>query len=94
MVYFVDGVFYSLMSNYKVDISLFSLVKSEEYFFNFLFGRESFERIFLGLNKDMVHYRGLYLKALEKRKTKKDGEAKYTAETKYTVYGFAIVLQY
>ena len=94
LVYFVDRVLYSHEPNSKVDLSLFSLVESDEDFFNFPFGRESFERIFLGLNKDMVHNRGLYLKALEKRKTKKDGEAKYTAETKYTVYGFAIVLQY
>ena len=56
LVYFVDGMLYSHESNSKVDISLFSLVVSEEDFFNFSFGKESFERAFLGLNKDMFHY--------------------------------------
>ena len=42
----------------------------------------------------MVHLRSLYMKAVEKIKAKKDGEAKYTIEAKYTVYGYAIALQY
>ena len=46
------------------------------------------------MDKDMVHLRSLYMKAIEKRKAKKDGEAKYTIEAKYTVYSDAISLQY
>ena len=42
----------------------------------------------------MIHFRSLYMKAVEKRKAKKAGEAKYTLEAKYTVYGYVIILQY
>ena len=73
---------------------LFSLVEREKDFFKYPFGTKSFKRILLRLNKDMVYFRSLYMKAVEKRKTKKDGEAKYTVEAKYMVYGYAITLQY
>ena len=34
------------------------------------------------------------MKAIEKSKAKKAGEEKYTLEAKYTIYGYAIALQY
>ena len=34
------------------------------------------------------------MKAVEKRKAKKAGEAKYTLEAKHTIYRYAITLQY
>ena len=68
LVYFVNGVLYSHNSNSKVDMSLFSLVESKEDFFKYPFGKESFKKILIGLNKVMIHYRGLYLKVLEKER--------------------------
>ena len=53
---------------------------------------ESFKRTLLGVDKDMVHLRSLYLKSLEKRNAKKDRGLKYTAKAKCTVYGYAIAL--
>ena len=69
-----------------VERSLFSIVESEEDFFKYPFGRESFEKTLTRLDKDMVYFRVLYMKALKKRKKKKAGEAKYTAEEKYIHY--------
>ena len=77
-----------------IHTNLFSLIKREEDFFKYHFGTESFKRTLIGLDKDMVHLRSLYLKSLEKRNAKKDGGPKYTAEAKYTVYDYAIALQY
>ena len=94
LVHFVDGVLYSQDANAKVDMYLFSLVEREEDFFNYPFGTESFKRTLIGLDKDMVHLRSLYLKSLEKRNAKKDGATKYTAKAKYIVYGYTIALQY
>ena len=34
------------------------------------------------------------MKSLEKRNAKKDGGTKYTVKAKYTVYGYALTLQY
>ena len=69
-------------------------MEREENFFKYPFGRESFQRTFFRVDKNMVHLRSLYMKAVEKRKAKNAGEAKYTQEAKYTVYGYAIALQY
>ena len=55
---------------------------------------KSFQRTLLGVDKDIGHLQSLYMKAVEKRNAKKDGEAKYTTEAKYTIYGYAIALQY
>ena len=94
LVYFIDGVFYLHKLNSKVDIYLFSLVEREDDFFKYPSGRESFQMILLGVDKDMVHIRSLYMKSVEKRKMKKVGETKYTLEVKYTVYGYVVALQY
>ena len=59
-------------------MSLFSLVKSEEDFFKYPFGMESFHMTLIGVDKDMVHLQSLYTKAVEKRKNKKVGETRYT----------------
>ena len=93
LVYFIDGVLYSHEPNSKVDMYLFSLVERED-FFKCPFGRESFQRTLLGVDKHMVHLRSLYMKVVEKRKAKKVGEVKYNPEAKYTVYGYVIALQY
>ena len=69
---------------------LFSLVESEEDFFKYPFGRESFQMTLLGVDKDMVHLRSLYIKSIKTRKMKKAGETKYTTEAKYTIYGYVI----
>ena len=58
LVYFIDGVFYSHQPNSKVEMYLFSLVESEEDFFKYPFGRESFHRTFPGVDKGMVHLMG------------------------------------
>ena len=42
----------------------------------------------------MVHLQSLYMMAVENKKAKKVGEVKYTAKAKYTIYGYAIALQY
>ena len=88
LVYFVDGVLYSHKSNLKVEMSLFSLVESEEDFFKYFFSREFFQRTLLRLDKDMVHLWSLYIKVVEKRKNKKAEETKYTPEAKYTIYSY------
>ena len=62
--------------------------------FKYLFGTKSFKRTLLGMDNDMVHLRRLYLKSLEKRNAKKNGDPKYIVKAKYTVYGYAIALQY
>ena len=94
LLYFIDGVLHSHEPNSKVGIYLFLLVECEEDFFKYPFGRESFQRTLIGVDKDMIHFRSLYMKAVEKIKAKKAGEAKYTLEAKYTVYGYVIILQY
>ena len=42
----------------------------------------------------MVHLWSIYTKVVEKRKNKKVGETKYTLEVKYTIYNYALALQY
>ena len=93
MVHFVNGPLYLHDSNAKVDMYL-SLIECKEDFFKYPFGTESFKRTLIGLDKDIVHLRGLYLKSLQKRNEKKEEGPKYTAEAKYTVYGYAIAFQY
>ena len=57
LVYFIDGVLYSHSHepNSKVETSLFSLVESKEDFFKYPFGKESFQRTLIGLDKDMIY---------------------------------------
>ena len=64
LVYFIDGVLYSHEPNSKVDMYLFSLVERKDDFFKYPFDRESFQRTLLGLDKDMVLLRSLYMKAV------------------------------
>ena len=64
LLYFVDNVLYLHDANYKVEMSLFSLVESKEDFLQYLFGRESMEKIFIGLDNDMVYFQSFYTKAI------------------------------
>ncbi|PON34685.1 hypothetical protein PanWU01x14_342370 [Parasponia andersonii] len=86
LCYSVDGLLMTQESSTKIMMDMLSFVENEEEFFNYPWGRRSYERTFPSLNKDMMHQRENYLEKM--KNNKKDKEAKYT------VYGFSIALQY
>ncbi|PON62407.1 Ulp1 protease family, C-terminal catalytic domain containing protein [Parasponia andersonii] len=86
LCYLVDGLLMAQESSTKIMMDMLSFVENEEEFFNYPWGRRSYERTFPSLNKDMLHQRENYIQKM--KNNKKDKEAKYT------VYGFSIALQY
>ena len=86
LVHFVDGVLYSYDANAK---SIFLDLARGGFFLSNLLVQRALRGHLLDW---MVHLQSLYLKSLEKRNAKKDGGPKYTAEAKYIVYGYAIIL--
>ncbi|PON78035.1 Ulp1 protease family, C-terminal catalytic domain containing protein [Parasponia andersonii] len=86
LCYLVDGLLMAQESNTKIMMDMLSFVENEEDFFNYPWGRRSYERTFPSLNKDMMHQRKNYLQKIKNNKKAK--------EAKYTVYGFSIALQY
>ena len=64
IVYFIDSMLFSHKANSKVEMSLFSMVESEEDFFQVSFLVESpLKRLLFGLDRDMVYFRALYMEA-------------------------------
>ncbi|PON54470.1 hypothetical protein TorRG33x02_302530 [Trema orientale] len=86
LCYLVDGLLMAHESSTKILMDMLSFVENEEDFFNYSWGRRSYERMFPSLNKDMMHQRENYLQKMKKNKKAK--------EAQYTVYGFSIALQY
>lgn len=86
LCYLVDGLLMAQESSTKILMDMLSFVENEEDFFNYPWGRRSYERTFHSLNKDMMHQRENYLLKMKKNKKAK--------EAQYTVYGFSIALQY
>ncbi|PON57913.1 Ulp1 protease family, C-terminal catalytic domain containing protein [Parasponia andersonii] len=84
--YLVDGLLMAQESSTKILMDMLYFVENEEDFFNYPWGRRSYERTFPSLNKDMMYQRENYLQKMKKNKKAK--------EAKYTVYGFSITLQY
>ncbi|PON36494.1 hypothetical protein PanWU01x14_328030 [Parasponia andersonii] len=84
LCYLVDGLLMAHESSTKILMDMLSFVENEEDFFNYLWGRQSYERTFPSLNNDMMHQMENYLQKMKKNKKAK--------EAKYTVYGFSIAL--
>ena len=86
LCYLVDGLLMAQESGTKIQMDMLSFVENEEDFFNYPWGRRSYERTFYSLNKDMNRQRENYINKIKKNKKEK--------EAQYTVYGFSIGLQY
>ncbi|PON51358.1 hypothetical protein PanWU01x14_217250, partial [Parasponia andersonii] len=61
LCYLVDGLLMAQESSTKIMMDMLSIVENEEEFFNYPWGRRSYERTFPSLNKDMMHQRENYV---------------------------------
>ncbi|PON65886.1 Ulp1 protease family, C-terminal catalytic domain containing protein [Parasponia andersonii] len=76
LYYLVDRLLMVQESSTKIMMDMLSFVENEEDFFNYPWGRRSYERMFPSLNRDMMHQRENYLQKMKNNKKAK--EAKYT----------------
>ncbi|XP_047320868.1 uncharacterized protein LOC124924930 [Impatiens glandulifera] len=90
LVYLVCQYLIALDPNRIINITLLSMVEDIDTFLNFPWEKLSFRETIKGLNKNLGHYRLLYLdkkKALGKKNKDKN------VDISYTVNGFALALQ-
>ena len=86
LCYFVSTVIMAQEPKTQLDQRLLGLAESVDDFLKFPWGRESFKKTIAGFQKDMVKLRKNYLGQVEEKKKQ--------PEAKYTVYGYAMALQY
>ena len=57
--YLVEGLLLAYKPTSKVNLAFFSFIEDEEFFFfKYPWGLDSYYKIFSGINKDMLHYKG------------------------------------
>ncbi|XP_062100086.1 uncharacterized protein LOC133805957 [Humulus lupulus] len=86
LCFLVDSLLLPSEPKKKCFIDVLSMVENEDDFFNYPWGRLSYEKTLFGLTKDMERLRNKYLKNVEQKRKR--------PAPQYTIYGYAIALQY
>ncbi|XP_062085260.1 uncharacterized protein LOC133791349 [Humulus lupulus] len=86
LCFLVDSLLLPSEPKMKCFIDVLSMVENEDDFFNYPWGRLSYEKTLFGLAKDMERLRNKYLKNVEQKRKR--------PAPQYTIYGYAIALQY
>lgn len=81
----------------NVDMKLFDMVEDPDFFLQYPWGKICFRITLKGINKNMPHYRQMYIRKKKKYDEYRGGRRRsgkvYPPDAQYTVYGFALAFQ-